>query len=69
MSDSPREILERWELCGGTWRIRSISADDAEIDLCTCHGDPVDRLASSDPAFVRLVHGRRRGEDITRPAR
>ena len=41
-------------LLGGTWRVRSISADRAEIELCTCAGEPVERLESSDPGFLRV---------------
>jgi hypothetical protein len=53
------EVLERWVLLGGTWRIRSISADRAEIELCTCVGEPVERLESSDPGFLAHVAARR----------
>jgi hypothetical protein len=55
MSDSPREILERWELCGGTWKVTSLSPDRAEIELCTCYGEPVDELRSTEPAFLAEI--------------
>jgi hypothetical protein len=60
MSDSPVETLERWERCGGTWRPRSRSADAVELDLCTCHGEAVDRLRSTDPAFLEHLEERLR---------
>lgn len=58
MSDAPREIVERWERSGGTWRIRMLTALAAEVELCSCHGEPVDRLWSTDPQFVRYLEAR-----------
>jgi hypothetical protein len=55
MSECPADVLERWECCGGTWRIRSLSVDTAEIDLCTCTGEPVDVLRSSEVGFLALL--------------
>lgn len=55
MTDTPVDVLERWQLSGGTWRVTSISDGAAEIDLCTCSGEPVERLRSTDPAFVELA--------------
>ena len=64
MSDSPIEILERWEQFGGTWKVRSLSPDVAELELCTCYGEPVDELRSTEPGFLAHVLDRVR----TRPA-
>jgi hypothetical protein len=58
MSDSPIEILERWEQFGGTWKVRSLSGDAAMIDLCTCDGAPVDEICSAEPEFVAHVRTR-----------
>jgi hypothetical protein len=58
MSDGPIEILERWERFGGTWKIRSLSVDGAEVDLCTCDGEPVDLLSSSERRFLELLDSR-----------
>jgi hypothetical protein len=60
MSEQPIEVLERWELCGGTWSIRCLSSGAVEIDLCTCYGEPVDDLRSSDPAFLAQLAERLR---------
>jgi hypothetical protein len=58
MSDSPADVLARWERYGGTWRIRSLSADAAEIDLCTCAAEVVDVLRSTDAQFLALLEER-----------
>lgn len=55
ISESPADVLERWECCGGTWSIRSLSVDGAEIDLCTCAGELVDVLRSSEAGFLALL--------------
>ena len=62
MTDSAAEILERWERSGGTFKIRSLSADAAEIQLCTCYGEPVDELLSRDPRFVAQMAERLRAQ-------
>jgi hypothetical protein len=62
MSESPADVLERWECCGGTWRIRSLSVDAAEIDLCTCAGEPVEVLRSSETGFLALLEARLRAD-------
>jgi hypothetical protein len=60
MSESPGDVLERWERSGGTWRMRSLSADRAEIDLCSCAGETTDVLRSSDAGFLALLDARLR---------
>jgi hypothetical protein len=66
MSESPADLLERWECCGGTWRIRSLAADAAEIDLCSCHGEAVDVLCSTDARFLALLEERLRSDPSRR---
>ena len=34
------------------WRIVSISNERAVVDLCTCTGEPMERLESDDPAVI-----------------
>lgn len=54
-----RESLEDWTLSGGSWRIVSISNEQAVVDLCTCTGEPMERLESDDPAeiaYLRTTH-------------
>jgi hypothetical protein len=56
--DDPVEVLRRWEDHGATWRAVHVSDDRAIVELCTCHGEPVDRLESDDPALIRLLRER-----------
>ena len=53
------EALERWEDNGALWRTAELTADRVVVELCTCSGEPVDALASEDPALIEFV--RRRG--------
>jgi hypothetical protein len=55
MADDPVEVLRRWQDHGAIWRIVSLGHDRAIVDLCTCYGEPVDRLESSDPDLLRYV--------------
>jgi hypothetical protein len=59
MSERAIDVLERWELCGGTWRVAELSEHVAELELCTCDGAPVDRLRSTARSFIELVTSRR----------
>jgi hypothetical protein len=56
--EDPVEVLRRWEDHGAAWRALHVSDDHAIVELCTCHGEPVDRLESSDPALIRLLRER-----------
>ena len=44
--------LERWVLSGASWRVVDISNELAVVDLCTCMGEPLERLRSDDPAVI-----------------
>ena len=51
--------LERWLLFGAHWRVVDISNQHAVVDLCTCTGEPLDRLQTEDPAvigYLRTAH-------------
>jgi hypothetical protein len=48
--------LERWTLCGAQWRVAALSDERAIVDLCTCTGEPVDRVESDDPALIAYLH-------------
>jgi hypothetical protein len=50
--DDPVEVLERWRDSGATYRILHLSDEAAIVQLCTCFGEPVDRLESRDPSLV-----------------
>lgn len=44
---TPVGRLERWELFGAIWRLRSLEPGEALVDLCTCDGALVDQLRCS----------------------
>ena len=58
MDERPLAILERWEASGGLWRLRRLAPGGAEVALCTCHGEPVDELRSSDPELLAYLERR-----------
>jgi hypothetical protein len=62
MAESPIDILERWELHGAVWRTLTVTEREAVVELCTCTGEPVEQLRSTDPALVRYVLGRPRSD-------
>lgn len=58
MKESPVDVLERWEEHGAVWRVVSVGDEHAVVDLCTCTGEPVDRLESDDPELIRFLRER-----------
>lgn len=54
-TESPIAILERWEDNGAMWRAVHVSDAKVIVDLCTCTGEPVDRLESTDPELIGFV--------------
>jgi len=58
MAESPIEVLTRWEDHGAVWRVVALSDRKALVDLCTCHGEPVDRLQSDDPKLIAWLRAR-----------
>jgi hypothetical protein len=54
-AETPLEALERWERWGGTWRLEQLLEPGAVVMLCTCDGQPVEQLRSTDPAFAARV--------------
>jgi hypothetical protein len=55
MADDPVEVLRRWEDHGAVWRVVELTADRAVVDLCTCYGEPVDRIESTDSQLLRFL--------------
>lgn len=59
MASTPRggalESLTAWEDAGATWRLLVVDDVRAVVQLCTCTGEPVDRLESEDPDLVAHV--------------
>jgi hypothetical protein len=58
MPESPIDTLTRWEDAGAVWRAVHVSDALAIVDLCTCTGEPVDRLESDDPELIRFIRER-----------
>lgn len=53
------DALERWVLAGAHWRVVDIANDRAVVDLCTCVGEPIERLETDDPrviGYLRTAH-------------
>lgn len=51
--------LERWRNHGADYRVLHLSDELAVVELCTCFGEPVDQLESSDPRLLRYLEERR----------
>jgi hypothetical protein len=58
MDESPVDVVTRWEDHGAEWRVVALSDDHVEIDLCTCYGEPVERLDSRDRELIDFVAAR-----------
>lgn len=58
--DSPVAILERWREHGADFRVLQLSRDAAIVELCTCAGEPVERLESDDPRLIAYLRAAER---------
>jgi hypothetical protein len=58
MPEPPVDILRRWEDSGAEWRLESLAEDHATVMLCTCTGEPVERLESDDADLIAFVRAR-----------
>jgi hypothetical protein len=63
MGENLTNALQRWEDSGAVWRAVHVSDAKAIVDLCTCTGEPVDRIESSDPDLIRLLRERPTSEE------
>ena len=54
--DDPVSVLERWRDYGGHYRVLELSSAGAVVELCSCHGEAVERLESDDAALVEYLH-------------
>jgi hypothetical protein len=52
------EDLERWEDNGAMWRAFDVSDERAVIDLCSCTGEPMERVQSEAPEVIEFVRAR-----------
>lgn len=55
MTEPPLNMLARWEDYGALWRVKSFNSEEAVVELCSCHGEPVDQLESSDPELLHYL--------------
>ena len=62
MDEPPKVTLLRWEEHGAIWRLRFMTDREAVVDLCTCYGEPLDELRSSDPELLRYLAERPRSD-------
>lgn len=58
MGAKDTDVLKRWEDHGATWQAIHLSDAKAIVDLCTCTGEPVDRIESSDPDLIAFLRER-----------
>jgi hypothetical protein len=55
MRESTVAELEDWERNGAVWRPVEVDADRAIVDLCSCTGELMERVESTDPGFIEFV--------------
>jgi hypothetical protein len=53
--DDAVSALRRWQESGADYRVLHLSDELAIVELCTCYGEPVDRLESGDPRLLRFL--------------
>jgi hypothetical protein len=63
MTSATVDVLERWVLFGGRWRVVDLSGESAVVELCACTGEPVERLESGDPAVISYLRTARHDAD------
>jgi hypothetical protein len=49
------EQLEEWAEHGAVWRAIEVSDERAVIDLCSCTGEPMERVQSDAPELIDYV--------------
>jgi hypothetical protein len=47
--------LEDWEFHGATWRAVELARQRVVLDLCSCSGEPMERVESEDPELIQYV--------------
>ena len=50
--EDPIAVLERWTDNGAGYRVLELTDERAVVQLCTCYGEPVDRLESEDRRLI-----------------
>jgi hypothetical protein len=56
------DYLKQWEEHGATWRTLEVSDERAVVQLCTCYGEPVDRLEGTERELIDFVRAHRASE-------
>ena len=59
------ERLERWAGAGAHWRVVYHSERHAVVEMQECTGEPIERLASDDPAVIAYLRGVESDLDLT----
>jgi hypothetical protein len=53
------EELKRWRDNGAVWRALEVTDELAVIDLCSCTGEPMERVESDAPELIAFVRAHR----------
>ncbi|CAN5457082.1 hypothetical protein BH10ACT9_BH10ACT9_21820 [soil metagenome] len=57
--DDPVAVLQRWEDCGGVWRVLERRSDAVTVGLYRCDGgEEMDRVSSADPRLLKFLADR-----------
>jgi hypothetical protein len=56
------DALKQWEDNGAKWRAIEVTDQRAVVELCTCYGEPVDRLEGDAPELIEFVRAQRESE-------
>ncbi len=59
------ETLEGWARSGAHWRVVHHGERRAVVELQQCTGEPVERIASDDPAVIAYLEGVATDLDLT----
>jgi len=62
MSQPVIDTLRRWEHHGATWRTAFITNQEAVVHLCTCFGELVEELRTTDADVLRFLRGHPRSD-------
>jgi hypothetical protein len=56
--EDPVAVLERWTANGAVYKVLELTDDHAVVQMCTCHGEPVDLLESEDRKLIEYLRTR-----------
>jgi hypothetical protein len=57
--------LQRWVEAGAHWRVLAAGEHHVTVELCSCLGEPVERLESEAPEVLDYLRGLRSDLDLT----